>query len=350
MLNLARFCINPADDYSLCCALHSPLFGLSDDQIFELCVGARGNAPSFGRVYARLLELHPEIHMQLSELIESKNTLPPYSFFNFVLSGGRREKIIASFGSQVIDPLEEFMTISLSYERTQPGYIDKFMEWFMTGNAQIKRDMETGAGVRIMTVHASKGLDSEIVFLIDTVSGEKAERGGKIAYIDGGYLWNKGVRSEKFDAAAADKKFDQMAEYYRLLYVAMTRARDRLYVYGFCKTKNEPETSWASRLWSVMQSHPDAEINENTIRIICPQTSSVPNSPLAGEFCKLASQHCNSPSKKLRHRCRYGNAQAFAKAGYRFRRRACAKNKIRFAVDEILFRRQPSGSAHRRFY
>ena len=76
----------------------------------------------------------------------------------------RREKMVAALGGQIIEPLEEFLTICLSYERTQSGMLRHFMKWFIEGGSEIKRETSAADGVRIATTHSSKGLEAPIVF------------------------------------------------------------------------------------------------------------------------------------------------------------------------------------------
>ncbi|MCL2330940.1 MAG: UvrD-helicase domain-containing protein [Proteobacteria bacterium] len=324
LLNLVRFCLDTANDYALACVLKSPLFGFSESDLFAIC-HKRGD----DTVFSRINVLRPEIYKELLQILEWAN-LPPYSFFMRLLNtGDRREKMIAALGGQIIDPLEEFLTIALSYERTQSGGLREFIQWFMEGGSEIKRDMEANSGVRVMTVHAAKGLDSPIVFLIDTIENPKSKRegAGRVVPIssvacpsswvgllrrsdsDGGlggaiseknsnnkysnevapprlpsattppqeggdateqkttaFLWSPdGNASEKFQAAADARLQTQVAEYYRLLYVAMTRARDRLYIYGFSPTKVPAEIAWHTQLAAILPGHPNAATDANGI-------------------------------------------------------------------------------------
>ena len=206
-------------------------------------------------VFEILENERPDIYKQLTDIKNLSETASAYTFFSYVLNtNDTRHKFISALGDQVIDPLEEFMTICLSYERTQPGTLHHFLKWFITGASEIKRDMDASAGVRIVTVHGSKGLESRVVFLIDTVRTPKSEN---ILPIESRndmpvWLWTPRGAQVGESADARDSLMHvRMAEYYRLLYVAMTRARDELYIYGYTPHKNAPENAWYTQLWRV---------------------------------------------------------------------------------------------------
>ncbi len=198
----------------------------------------------------------------------------PYSFFTYVLNNYNiRENIIAALGGNVVDPLEEFLTICLAYERTQPGTLKHFIKWFITGNSEIKRDMDSGDGVRIVTVHGSKGLQSRGVFLIDTVNTPKSDKTCYIPGCNGAlpvWVWTARAVAEyspEYSGLSAVSGRATIAESFRLLYVAMTRARDELYIYGFCKYKNAPELSWHNALWRVLHDAPGTVSSDDVIRV-----------------------------------------------------------------------------------
>ena len=280
MLNLVRFCLDNTDDYSLCCVLKSPIFRLTEHDIFNICKTKNQSSTRDNPVYIYnvLQTIHPDAFDRLERIVEWGTQLGPYSFFTRVLNDNdTRASMIAALGDQIIDPLEEFMTICLSYERTQTGTLRDFIKWFITGGSEIKRDMDASAGVRVVTVHGSKGLESRVVFLIDTVGTPESESilpistDEKSDYKhDASPVWLWSPRDDGGlgrATAQATLRRTRIAEYYRLLYVAMTRARDRLYIYGYTPNKNAPENSWHAMLWHVLGNMNFPESDDMTIRI-----------------------------------------------------------------------------------
>ncbi len=276
MLNLLRFCLTPSDDYSLCCTLKSPLFRLTEADIFNLCCAKNQRNNSHPSANNDATEIHiidilgeqfPEIHDTLQTMIQHASCDGPYSFFSRILrTNDIRAELIAAMGDQIIDPLEEFLTITLAYERTQPGTLRHFLKWFVTSSSEIKRDMDQSHGVRIVTVHGSKGLEAPIVFLVDTISMPDAENFLEIPAPHHTntadcppWIWTpRTINTQHRQAAADADNQKKLEEYYRLLYVAMTRARDRLYIYGYTANKNPPLNAWHTRLYDVLGHMADA--------------------------------------------------------------------------------------------
>ena len=269
LLNLVRFCINNEDDYSLCCLLKSPFDRLKEEDIFKLC-NIKQTEKNVN-IFTILQNVYPDIYNDLTSIVEQSKKLAPYSFFTYVLNKNeKRKKMISALGEQIIDPLEEFLTMCLAYERTQSGTLYHFLKWFITGDSEIKRDMNASDGVRIMTIHGSKGLASPIVFLIDTLTVSKNETMLDINYLHNNqnydlWLW-KTANSDIIQSISDKIRQDEIAEYYRLLYVAMTRTCDKLYIYG-CDSAQKQQICWHTQLWNVLSKIKDAQVDENTIKI-----------------------------------------------------------------------------------
>jgi ATP-dependent helicase/nuclease subunit A len=115
------------------------------------------------------------------------------------------------------------------------------MAWLRAADVEVKRDMEISRDeVRVMTVHGAKGLEASVVFLVDTTSSPSDTQRLKLIHLPGGVVVWAGRKAED-PAAVATARMAMLAdtedEYRRLLYVAMTRAADRL-VIGGCMPGN----------------------------------------------------------------------------------------------------------------
>ena len=293
LLNLVRFCINHGDDYSLCCVLKSPVFRLTERDIFNICK-TRNDENNIKKrqskqytpttVFDVLPTLHPDIYNRLDEIIKWSERMSPYSFFTNVLNtNDTRKNMIAALGEQIIDPIEEFLTICLAYERTQSGTMRDFIKWFITGGSVIKRDMDAAPGVGIVTIHSSKGLEASVVFLIDTISTPKSETVFHITPkmqspqnrargtdMPTPWLWfpRQNKSADAYITASNEYNRIKTAEHYRLLYVAMTRAENRLYIYGYAtQQKNAHELTWFYELWRVLSTDKKAIQTNDGFRI-----------------------------------------------------------------------------------
>ena len=136
--------------------------------------------------------------------------------------------------------------------------------------------------MRIATVHGSKGLEAPVVFLIDTTKTPESEKILPITpdimpantpinpMLPTPWIWlmSSNNATENSNVAADALMNLRMEEYYRLLYVAMTRARDELYIYGYTPNKNANEMSWHAMLWRTLSTIDGAQCDDEKIRII----------------------------------------------------------------------------------
>ncbi len=237
MIALANFLLLPEDDLTLATVLKGPLFGFDEDRLFALAHGRKG------RLWHELLRradehpLYAQARVTLTELLSRADFAPPYELFAEVLGtlGGRR-RLLARLGPEAEDALDEFLEAALAFEADHPPSLQGFLHWLMAGEAEVKRDLDQGMGeVRVLTVHGAKGLEAPIVILPDTTSTPNQVE--PLQWVEGGLpLWLIAGAQTTVPLAArargdAERRRDQ--EYRRLLYVAMTRAADRLYVCGW---------------------------------------------------------------------------------------------------------------------
>lgn len=255
LMALGDFLLLPQDDLTLAALLKSPLVGLSEDALFMLAHGR--DASLWEALKERSNEaLFMDVYALLSELLGKADGITPYELYMQVLGarGGHR-KLAARLGAEVDDPLNEFLSLAIAYEQSHSPSLQGFLHWLRTDNTVIKRDMEQGRGeVRIMTVHGAKGLQAPIVFLADTVDMPRREKHLFWLEEDGLMLYSPGSGSDNPLCAELREHYfqEQRAEYNRLLYVAMTRAEDRLYVCGFTRNKNINTQSWYALIQSAI--------------------------------------------------------------------------------------------------
>ncbi|HXV24541.1 MAG TPA: double-strand break repair helicase AddA [Alphaproteobacteria bacterium] len=241
--------LHPQDDLTLATVLKGPLIGVDEDQLFELAAGRTG------RLWPTLLaraEAEPEYQFAadlLRHFLARSDFLRPFELYAELLGpfGGRR-KLLERLGPEAGDPLEEFLSRALAFEREHAASLQGFLAWLADGEIEIKRELDRGSGqVRIMTVHGAKGLQAPVVILPDTTQLPNQKRPLLWRKEDDLCLW---AISKKQDGAitgaarAAAEKADA-EEHRRLLYVAMTRAEDRLIVCGWPSQGGDAaEGSW----------------------------------------------------------------------------------------------------------
>lgn len=255
MLALIRVMVLPQDDYALACLLKSPLVStpFSEQELFELCCD-RGRESSWQRLAASELPAAKTCRAELEGWRSLAQQSRPYEFISRVLMA-RKAHILARLGGEAGDALRAMCEQALAYEREYGASLTGFAEWFRAENSEIKRDMEKGEGeVRLMTVHGAKGLQANIVMLPDAADYNEKDR-DKLMFVsalggDGDVpLWklsrtSRLLPSPAIDRLKADLKDAMHSEYTRLLYVAMTRARDELYICGAHQKDEAPPESW----------------------------------------------------------------------------------------------------------
>ncbi|HEX8573717.1 MAG TPA: double-strand break repair helicase AddA [Allosphingosinicella sp.] len=268
LLAAARFAVQPLDDLNLGALLVSPLFGWSQDDLFAAAFrreGAlwphlRGEKLQFEANPQRLRETLDGLH----ELLAMADYATPHVFLETILGGrlGGRRKLLERLGNEARDPIEELLSAALEFEASASPSLQRFLDWFARGEVEIVRDPSAPLdAVRVMTVHGSKGLQSPIVILADACSDPDRKGGGlrgnfaNISLPDGLRIPIFRPRRDELaepiasQLAALDR--GEREEHWRLLYVALTRAEERLYIGGAlgpADRSGPPASSWWTAL------------------------------------------------------------------------------------------------------
>ncbi len=259
LMALGAFALCPSDDLTLAEVLKSPFVGFDDELLFELAHGRKGGLWAELERRANDNARFGDAYSWLKEVFGRADFLPPYEFFATALvKDGGKAKLLARLGPDAEDPIEEFMLQALLHERNQVPSLQGFLHALGRDKAEIKRDMDKGREeVRVMTVHAAKGLESNIVFLPDTCTLPKAQSDNGILKShavgregepedDAFFIWAPRKAEDDPIAQLAREAYTRETEfeYRRLFYVAMTRARERLYICGWTGKRPRQEGSW----------------------------------------------------------------------------------------------------------
>jgi ATP-dependent helicase/nuclease subunit A len=242
LLVCIRFALQPKDDLSLASILVSPLMGWSQDDLYALAQPRDKKS-----LWEHLRTTHAKDQLTLlTTILNMADMTTPYRFLEAILSGPSqgRKKLIARLGDEARDPIEELLNAALGFEQETSGSLQLFLDWFDKGEVQIKRDpSKAGNAVRVMTVHGSKGLQAPVVVLADATSDPDFKKATTLDWaVEEGltlplFRPKSEARSGSLKTSAEAQDAKEREEHWRLLYVAMTRAEEHLFIGGALRPK-----------------------------------------------------------------------------------------------------------------
>ncbi|MCY3754044.1 MAG: double-strand break repair helicase AddA, partial [Alphaproteobacteria bacterium] len=266
---IGDFVLLPEDDLTLATVLKGPLFGFDDGALFELARGRKGTLwAALGK--RRDTERFGLCFEALSALLGKADYVGVHAFFADLLAeGGLRRRIAARLGEEANDPIDEFLNAALDYERRHASSLQGFLQWLRSGEAEVKRQLDQRGRneVRVSTVHGAKGLEAAVVILPDTAAAPAHPSRRQALYRDGGLLlWPPSTNRDRIDpvseALLERVEKEEEEEHRRLLYVAMTRAADRLVVCGWSNSGRKlPDDCWYNVLWRGLRDSMTVERN-----------------------------------------------------------------------------------------
>jgi ATP-dependent helicase/nuclease subunit A len=267
LIAAGRAALTPEDDLTLACVLKSPFIGLDDNDLLRLA--PRHSASLFTALNASTESNHIAATATLARW-RARAGGGAFAFYAILLGadGGRRA-IEARLGAEARDAIDEFLRLAIAHEDRSAPSLCSFLNELQGCKYEIKRDMETAAdAVRVMTVHAAKGLEAKIVFLADTCRAPSGRHDPKVFSLATGMpdeeaiAWSPKTALDCAAVAAAREQSRKEAreEYRRLLYVALTRAEERLYVAGFYGAQIPDSGCWYEMIAAALGS--DAEFLE----------------------------------------------------------------------------------------
>ncbi|MEM9009766.1 MAG: double-strand break repair helicase AddA [Pseudomonadota bacterium] len=257
LLAALRFASTPEDDLSLAALLRSPLFGLSEAELFGLAHGREGTLWQSVRKDGQ-----PVVVEALSDLLRQADFLRPYEMLERILTlqDGRR-RLRARLGDEVEDAIDALLAEALRFEAGEPPTLTGFLAWMDESDVELKRDLDHGSGsgpgvVRVMTIHGAKGLEAPVVILPDTAPRGRSGRTPSLLKVGADDVAWRMVKAEQPEAQRRAEEAAiaaEEAEARRLLYVALTRAESWLIIAGGGSEKGI-ETSWYGLVAEAMQA------------------------------------------------------------------------------------------------
>lgn len=248
-LAFIQYALNLHDEYNTACLLKSPFIGFDDDQLLALreCDRDRTLAQNLPDCADKALNDYLARHLQ------SAKTYSPVAFLHAILDQpcpndavSGRHALIRHLGYDAHDILDNLIDAAYYFENSEPAQLQNFYNWMLKKTDVIKKDQQDTdqSMVRLMTVHASKGLQSKIVILADATSKPRGYKyNDDVLWFDDpaqGFIWpaGKNLNVPLVSQLKEQRQLRHFAEYYRLLYVALTRAENELVVCG-CESARE---------------------------------------------------------------------------------------------------------------
>lgn len=269
LIALAKFLSQTKDSFSLCCVLKSPMFNLSDDDIFNII-----HFDSTKDAFFNLSTTHPQIYTTLLDWLNMVDYKSIFDLFFHILykedSNGEQNitKFISRLGFDVIDPLSEFINLIFIFKQKQDDNLQSFIKFLENYDSEISREVSNNKdSVNLMSIHSSKGLQSKVVFLLNDLD----KKSPKKDILFNNNMSNplllispkKEMKCKAIKNLEENYKTLEQEESKRLLYVAITRAEEHLYIASISNnediaenidTKNKDSHLW----WNSINNELDA--------------------------------------------------------------------------------------------
>lgn len=262
LLAIAKFCLMPEDDLSLASLLRSPVFAISDDDLTTLAA-LRPRQVSLVeslRQSALSNRRHADIAEVLARWRSEAARLSVFDFYAGLLGRDRlRARFIQRLGIEAGDVIDEFLNYAIASERAGISGLQAFVATLESAAPEIKRELDASHNeVRLMTVHAAKGQEAPVIFLVDPPPPKKQhDILLSVSQSPPLFVWEPfaELASSKTRPFHAEKQARQSEEFRRLLYVGMTRAEDHLIICSFAgKTDNGNSENWRSMAHAALSS------------------------------------------------------------------------------------------------
>ena len=252
LLSVLRAIEDPTNQLNLIAALKSFLLGCSDTDLYNWKQGGG----TFD--YTEIVNLNNEVGESrvaqalnyIGELHAQSKLLPAHQIVRRVINDRKLEQIILA-STEFREPELEVRKVRLLLEQAQKTIdapLRHFIGWcdnMIANDAKVAdaSDRPFRKAVRIMTIHAAKGREFPVVVALTGMSNPDAPAviaAGQDQQTEYAFNFAKDFRDSHFDQLYQDVRVADVQENVRLMYVAMTRARDHLFVCLHHREKSTP--------------------------------------------------------------------------------------------------------------
>jgi ATP-dependent helicase/nuclease subunit A len=258
LIAAGKAALNLNDDLTLATVLTSPLLGFDQEELFTIAAHRVEGVSLIEALKQAALHNAKAQNAQLTLETWAKRAVThgPFSFYSPLLSVERgRHALLSRLGQEASDVINTFLAQALAHEQRQTPSLMQFLQELESAELVVKRDMESFSNeVRVMTVHGAKGLEAPLVILMEDGNTHKPasqNSANLLKYHHENKIIPLFAPSLKHDplclAHSREATLTLMREEHnRLLYVAMTRARDHLIIAPFMggRSKEPPVESW----------------------------------------------------------------------------------------------------------
>ena len=293
LMALGDVLTNTQDSLQLAAVLRSPLFDLTEDDLFAVAA-SRDRQTLWQALESSPMLVARSAFEQLRAWRSRLDFGRPFEFYADILyRDGGLQRFHSRMGGEIDDVMVEFLELALAHEQSPAPSLQGFLAEMRAQEVSIKRDLaEPGRGVRVMTVHGAKGLEAPIVILADAATKPAPSLQPRIFFADPGdpplfvHAPNKEshtaetARLRDAAAAATDR------EYWRKLYVGMTRAEDELYITGYLtRSGRQPDGTWFEAVEGALaeRSRREVDAEGNLAALVFPATAPKPRQHSAAD-------------------------------------------------------------------
>ncbi len=292
--------ITPFNNLALAQVLKSPVFNASDDDLIMLSQHSK-NGYSSVHWYERLLQLAATPNIKISKALQRASTLlprwqklaeqlPVHDCLDKIFSEGNIIKRYVAANKaenkqKVASNCQRFLELSLETDSGRYPGISRFLqrlahlENYSDNPPEEPLSQSNESRVKLMTIHASKGLEAPVIFLADcnSTSNNKNAYASLIRWpasksqpVNFQLQLNKENTDQITQKLQQEKLHEQAREDLNLLYVALTRAREQLYISGV-ESSRKQNNSWYQIISNGLDGISESETGIDGIR--CKQYS-----------------------------------------------------------------------------